>query len=85
MITDINLSQSVGLSICLPLAVVAAVAIKSTVADSTVTGDTAVAVVNTRDDSATIAMCNLKVGMMMFEGLADDNDSENYKKKPICC
>ena len=72
MINDINLSKGVGLRVCLPLAVVAAVAVNSTVADSTVARDTAVAVVNTRNDSTTVAMGNLRVGMMMIKGSADE-------------
>ena len=78
--TDIHLSQGVGLRVGLSLAVVAAMAIKSTVADSTVTGDTAVAVVNTRDESTSVPMGNLKVGMIVIEESTDDNDIENYKK-----
>ena len=81
--TDIHLPQCVGLRVSLSLAVVAAMAIISTVADSTVTGDTAVAVVNTRDESTSVPMGNLMVGMIVIEESTDDNDIENYKKT-IC-
>ena len=79
--TDINLSECVGLRASLSLAVVTAMAIESTVADSAVAGDTAVAVVNTRDESTSVPMGNLKVGMIVIEESADDNEIENYKKK----
>ena len=79
--TDIHLSECVGLRVSLSLAVVAA--IKSTVANSTVTGDTAVTVVNTRDESTSVPMGNLKVWMIVIEESTDDNDIENYKKT-IC-